>query len=271
MEHLPDIRGRARDTRARWGKATLMAASVELIGAALFQIIAASTSTPLAVASTFAAVQYATKYLSGGHLNPAVSLAAAGSGHMRWSTGGLYALVQVIGALLGALLQAFLIPSSHIGHESAGCISPGSDVSSYQLFGWELLLCFLFVMVQYAALFVRPGHGDAAPLASAVALYAILASVGNLTGGSPVNPARTIASSLVFNCHTYAAWVYLAGQLAAAALAACCAVMWHGTGPYYGSNERHESGEGGGLLAGLAPGGESGGDRDATFAPCGKL
>lgn len=41
---------------------------------------------------------------------------------------------------------------------------------------WEFSLTLLFVQVQYAALFVLPGHGDVAPLTSGLALFAILDS-----------------------------------------------------------------------------------------------
>jgi hypothetical protein len=46
----------------------------------------ASTSSPLV--ATFARH-------SGGHLNPAISLAAALSGHMAWAAAGMYILAQV--------------------------------------------------------------------------------------------------------------------------------------------------------------------------------
>jgi aquaporin Z len=38
---------------------------------------------------------YAIKHVSGGHLNPAVSLAAAITGHIDWTRGLLYLLAQV--------------------------------------------------------------------------------------------------------------------------------------------------------------------------------
>lgn len=49
---------------------------------------------------------YAVKPLSGGHLNPAVSLASAVSGHIDWARGLMYTAAQVLGAIMGALLQA---------------------------------------------------------------------------------------------------------------------------------------------------------------------
>jgi glycerol uptake facilitator-like aquaporin len=48
---------------------------------------------------------YAVKHISGGHLNPAVSLAAAGTGFIDWTRGLLYILAQARG-LEGAWLAA---------------------------------------------------------------------------------------------------------------------------------------------------------------------
>lgn len=39
---------------------------------------------------------FATKHISGGHLNPAVSLAGAASGHIDWTRGVTYAIAQVV-------------------------------------------------------------------------------------------------------------------------------------------------------------------------------
>ncbi|GAX79259.1 hypothetical protein CEUSTIGMA_g6699.t1 [Chlamydomonas eustigma] len=87
--------------------------------------------------------------------------------------------------------------------------------------------------VQYSAVFLRPGHGDATPLASAAALYAITALGGQYTGFRPVNPSRSLASSLVFDCYWKSAWVYLAAQATASVLASVWAMVWHGRGAYF--------------------------------------
>lgn len=44
------------------------------------------------------------------------------------------------------------------------------------LFLWEALLTFFFLTIVYAALFVRPGHGDLSPLAIGLALFAALST-----------------------------------------------------------------------------------------------
>lgn len=47
---------------------------------------------------------------------------------------------------------------------------------------WETVLTFLFIAVAYASVFVRPGHGDASPLAAGLTLFAALATGGCRTG-----------------------------------------------------------------------------------------
>jgi hypothetical protein len=46
---------------------------------------------------------------------------------------------------------------------------------------WELLTSLLFLAVVYAAIFIRPGHGDVSSIAPGLALYAALS-----TGKMPV-------------------------------------------------------------------------------------
>ncbi len=81
------------------------------------------------------------------------------------------------------------------------------------LLSWETLLTFLFIQVMYASIFIRPGHGDAAPLAAGLALFAAL-STGAAHGITPTRhcegPAcptqqapcvRVVFVSAPFACH----------------------------------------------------------------------
>lgn len=51
----------------------------------------------LTALSCFMTTVYAVSYFSGGHINPAVTLAAGLSGHMGWARAALYILAQVGG------------------------------------------------------------------------------------------------------------------------------------------------------------------------------
>ena len=47
---------------------------------------------------------YATSSISGGHLNPAVTIALASAGKFEWALVPSYILAQILGAMLGALI-----------------------------------------------------------------------------------------------------------------------------------------------------------------------
>jgi glycerol uptake facilitator-like aquaporin len=55
---------------------------------------------------------YATANVSGGHVNPAVTLANCLTGHMSWGRGGLYMVAQLLGGIFGALIEVCSIQST---------------------------------------------------------------------------------------------------------------------------------------------------------------
>ena len=50
--------------------------------------------------------------------------------------------LQIVGAVLGALLQIALVPGVHWGQQphSPGCYDPANDLTGAQAFGWETVL-----------------------------------------------------------------------------------------------------------------------------------
>ncbi|GLC51565.1 hypothetical protein PLESTB_000516200 [Pleodorina starrii] len=217
------------------GGALNLALVAEFLGTLLFQLYSGAVSRgPIETAAAFAAIMYLTYNLSGGHLNPAVSLAAAGTGHVDLVRGLLYAVVQILGAIAGALIQVGLVYDNYIGRPSESCFSPPRHVNGPELWGWEFISTFFFLAVMYTAVFVSPGQGTAAPLAAGLALLAALSTGGFYTGGSPLNPARVIANMVVYRCNISWGWSYLLAQLAA--IGAAVAWVWpvHGLGMYMG-------------------------------------
>ncbi|KAG2438040.1 hypothetical protein HXX76_005654 [Chlamydomonas incerta] len=207
----------------------------EFLGVLLFQLLAGSIEHgPVETATAFAAIMYFVGPLSGGHLNPMVSLAGAATGHIDLVRGLCYAVVQILGAIMGAILQVWLISDFSFGAASDSCVAPPKHVSGPQLWGWEFLLAFFFLAVMYSSVFVAPGHGGAAPLAAGLALLAALSTGGFYTGGSPLNPARLFANMVVFRCDVAWGWTYLAAHLAA--IGAAVAWVWpvHGLGMFMG-------------------------------------
>ena len=90
----------------------------------------------------------------------------------------LWSLLQILGSIFGSIIYAALIPGLHIankkfqGGTAPGCFGPAVGVTHAEVFGWEVMMTFLLVCTVYAAAVAKPGHGNTAPLAIGLALYA---------------------------------------------------------------------------------------------------
>ncbi|KAI8464945.1 MAG: aquaporin-like protein [Monoraphidium minutum] len=210
-----------------------LAAFVELCAAALFALLAGVAREPAGIAAAFAATMFIAAFASGAHVNPAVSVASALSGHLPWVRALVYVLAQVLGTLAGTACLLVLVPGMHAGDASAAaCHGPIKDLGGTGLFAWEAILTFAFVFVLFGAIMHPPTYGAIAPLAAGVTLWACLATGGALTGLSPLNPAVTFASSLVLDCFWRYSWMYWLAQLTGAGVAAALAVFVFGKGPW---------------------------------------
>ncbi|MEW5315282.1 MAG: hypothetical protein WDW38_006723 [Sanguina aurantia] len=203
----------------------------------LFQMFGGSapakdTTAPAANGFALVAVVYTFANVSGAHINPAVTFALICTGHMIWWKGLLYIIAQILGAIFGALIYTMLIPNLHIGGgaSSPGCFGPGPGVTNSAVFGWEMMMTFLLVMTVYASAVTKPGHGNTAPLAIGLSLYAAAISGGQYTGAS-LNPARTIGPSVVFTCNVAISFLYICAELVGGALAAGLSIFLYGMAP----------------------------------------
>ncbi len=149
---------------------------------------------------------------SGAHFNPAVSVGLATGRHFAWRRIPAYALVQVAGAITGALiLRATLGPAADLGvTKPAG--------SSLQALVWEGILTFVLVLVITAVSTGRrvPGVAAAFAIGTTVALGSL---VGGPISGASMNPARSIGPALVSG-DLGDLWIYVVGPLVGAVAAA---------------------------------------------------
>lgn len=100
----------------------------------------------LVFAFSIATLVWATAHVSGGHLNPAVTLGFLVTRRITAVRALLYTVAQVAGALVGALLLKAL--TTNPGNL---CTSgPNFDVTSGQVFGIELLITFVLVWTVFA-------------------------------------------------------------------------------------------------------------------------
>jgi MIP family channel proteins len=156
--------------------------------------------------------------VSGGHFNPAVTLAAAVLKRIPPLDAAIYMLAQLSGAVLGALLtKALLLDEGRATHYGAAEVS-GLLAGNFAGSIVEAVGTFCLVLVILAAVYSKKSLKDWAPLAIGTTLGFIVMVGGPLTGGS-YNPARWFGPALVSG-HWGGVWPYLAGPIVGALLAA---------------------------------------------------
>lgn len=220
------------ETTAPAPPALWRAALAELLAALLFVFVGAGTvvvtgtvlgeemtsarlvAIALAHGLTIALLVAATAPLSGGHINPAVTLGAMVGGRMAVPRGVAYVAAQLVGASLGALLLTLVLPDKGgLGaHALGNGVTPGAGVLI------EITLTFLFVFVVFATAMDSRGLGHLAPIAIGLAILVDHLMGVPLTGAS-MNPARSFGPALLAGAWANH-WVYWVGPMVGGALAA---------------------------------------------------
>jgi MIP family channel proteins len=155
--------------------------------------------------------------VSGGHFNPAVTLAAAALRRIDPIDAIVYILAQLSGGVLGALLtKAFLLDEGRASHYGAATVSPLLG-GNFQGFLVEGLGTFLLVLAVIAVALNPRARNEWAPLAIGLTLGLDVMVFGPLTG-SAVNPARWFGPALVGNDFG-GVYPYLLGPVVGALLA----------------------------------------------------
>jgi len=157
-----------------------------------------------------------TMSISGGHINPAVTvglwIANRFEGQLVWP----YILAQVLGAVVGAALVKAVLPSLAVGIALVGTPRLASEVTFMQGVWIEALLTFFLV----SAVFGTAVSSQAPKIAGFGIGLAIFvdALVGGSLTGAVMNPARAIGPALVawqWNAHA----VYWIGPMIGAGVA----------------------------------------------------
>lgn len=167
-----------------------------------------SVVVPLAFGLGLLTAIYAFATVSGGHFNPAVTIAMALDRRMAWTDVPGYVVAQLVGAVAAALLIMALFEGGAV----ADVITrPGSGFSDLAAFGLEALLAAGFVLVILASTVKSPAlAGIVIPLT----LVAIHFPAIPFTGAS-VNPARSVGPAVVAGDFG-ALWIYLVAPLVGA-------------------------------------------------------
>jgi MIP family channel proteins len=157
---------------------------------------------------------------SGGHFNPAVTIAAVAARRIDAVDAVVYILAQLSGAVLGALaVKGILLDEGRATDYGAATISPlisGPFAASVV----EGLGTFLLVLAVCAVAFNPRARQEWAPWAIGTTLGFAVMIFGPLTGGS-FNPARWFGPALIgdaFNGFSDS-WPYVVGPIVGALLA----------------------------------------------------
>ncbi|HEY7269118.1 MAG TPA: MIP family channel protein [Dehalococcoidia bacterium] len=158
--------------------------------------------------------------ISGGHINPAVTIATVITNRISVTRGGMYIVAQLLGAVLGALLLKLWLDSQVLDQiPGAGGHQLDHNTVKSQLAGMgiEAFLTGLLVWTVFATAIDSRGNAIIAPLAIGFAILVIHLVAIPLTGAG-VNPARTFGPQVVFNrWHDW--WIYYVGPILGGSIA----------------------------------------------------
>jgi MIP family channel proteins len=156
--------------------------------------------------------------ISGGHFNPAVTLAAATIRKISVLDAVIYIFAQLIGAVLGAYLTKLLLQENlSATHYGAGSINTGLLENKTAGAVVEGLGVFALVLVILSSVFSERSIKDWAPLAIGTT-FVFLVMVGGPLTGACFNPARWFGAALVGK-EWGGVWPYLVGPIVGSLLA----------------------------------------------------
>jgi MIP family channel proteins len=136
--------------------------------------------------------------ISGAHVNPAVTLAVLALRKIRPNDAAVYVLLQLAGAVAGALMTKFLLIDDLADQQNVGALSLNLSIlgGDFQGFVAELLGTFFLVWAVIAVAVNPFAARDWAGLAIGGTLGFAVLILGPLTGGG-LNPARWFGPALV--------------------------------------------------------------------------
>lgn len=147
----------------------------------------------LAFGTIVIATVYTFGYISGNHINPAVTLGLAATGKFPWRDVPAYLAAQVVGAIVGALAIVGVLgmKASDLGLGVASY----SDIPVHQAFFAEFVGTFILVFTVFGVIHRKAAPGFAG-ITIGLVVFAIIIVVAPATSAS-INPARTTGPMLV--------------------------------------------------------------------------
>jgi len=159
---------------------------------------------------------YAIGHVSGGHINPAVTIPMMILRKIDGTNGVMYIVSQLIGAVLAALAHRAVLPQG--AKISYALNQPGQGISQGTAFLAEVILTFFLVFVIFGVAVHRKAPPGWAGFAIGMTV-ALDHFAGVPISGASMNPARTFGPALVamnWNAHA----IYWIGPILGGIIAA---------------------------------------------------
>ncbi len=171
-----------------------------------------AAAAPLAIGATLTMMVYAGAHISGAHFNPAVTLSSLMRGKIDRTDAFYYPIAQVAGAVLAAVMAAFLLrcglgtDTQMHAHKSGICSVVAEFIGA---FAW------IYVVLNTSSEKNQTGYNG---MVAGLALAAMIYALGGISGGL-FNPAIAIGGILAGMVDFSDIWVFLIGDLLGAAAA----------------------------------------------------
>jgi MIP family channel proteins len=210
--------------------------AAEFIGTLAFVFIGAGAAAVLAGAGlggiaaiafahglTIMVFAFAYGSISGGHMNPAVTIGVLAAGAMPFGDALGYIVAQLVGSIAGALLLLAVLGSAANGlgmpQLAQGLVLGATTVTITPAAGFviEAVLAF-FLVTAVLSTAVAGRAGNLAPLAIGMTLTLNIIMGGALTGAA-FNPARALGP-MAATGNFANAWLYMLAPLVGAVIAA---------------------------------------------------
>ncbi len=189
-------------------------------------VASGSAPAPLFIGLALMVMVYMGGHISGGHYNPAVTLAVLMRGRIKPPEAVQYMLVQVLGALVAAFLASFIFGKAIPIDRSTQYSLPAALIV-------EAAFTFALALVVLNVATTRQTAGNSYyGLAIGMTVAAAAAAGGSISGGA-FNPAVGLGIGIISAIKSGAdathLWIYVAMPLLGGALAAITFKAQHGT------------------------------------------
>ncbi|CAH2292084.1 aquaporin-8 isoform X1 [Pelobates cultripes] len=147
--------------------------------------------------------------VSGGHFNPAITLAVVLCGGMTPILIIPYWICQLSGGMLGALLAKGLADEASFVNQTGAACMVNSRTTVGKAVGVEIVMTFFLILIVLMGVVGERSKTKLAPYSVAFTLIAAIL-IGGSISGSCLNPARALGPAIVASYWDYH-WVYWVG------------------------------------------------------------